>query len=805
MTDEGVSTYPRGIPARWTSSAKSGVGTALSPASRVWFTVSHGILNEIYYPRVDRACTRDLGLVVTGPGDYFSEEKRHTRHLIEPVKSGVPAYRLTNTAADGAYRIEKRILTDPSRPSVLQDIVFTPLKGEPGDYRVYALLSPHLFNCGMGNTAWIGDYKGWQMLFATGRDGVSLALASSLPWLSSSAGYVGVCDGWLQLLHRGALEPGKLRADDGNVSLTGQIGFSAESNRALLSLGLAGGPDEAGYNALASLMAGFDAAAKPYVSGWRTWQSGLQPLDRIAASGRNIYRISTAVLAAHRSAAFPGPVVASLSVPWGFDKGDDDLGGYHLVWPRDLVETAGGFLAAGAGQEALEILAYLRAIQESDGHWPQNAWLDGMAYWSGIQMDECGFPILLADALRRNGALPHDLLPAFLPMIERAAAYLVGNGPVTGEDRWEEDAGYSPFTVAVEVAALLAAADFLEDCGKSAMAVYLRETADAWNDQIERWTYVTGTGTATALGIDGYYVRIAPPDIADASSASLGYVPIKNRPPGDTDRAAELIVSPDALALVRFGLRAADDPRIVNTVRAIDAHLCCDLPHGPVWYRYTDDGYGEHEDGAPFDGTGKGRPWPLLVGERAHYELAAGRRQSAENLLATFEACAGHGGLLPEQVWDGDDLADRELLRGGPTGSAMPLVWAHAEYIKLLRSLRDGVVFDMPPQGPKRYIVDKTVSTLRAWRFNNKIRSLPAGKMLRLELPAPAMVHWSTDGWATSRDDFTRANDFSVHLLDLPVAKLERGQTIVFTFFWPDGGNWENIDFSVAVGAPDMA
>ncbi len=177
MTDEGVSTYPRGIPARWTSSAKSGVGTALSPASRVWFTVSHGILNEIYYPRVDRACTRDLGLVVTGPGDYFSEEKRHTRHLIEPVKSGVPAYRLTNTAADGAYRIEKRILTDPSRPSVLQDIVFTPLKGEPGDYRVYALLSPHLFNCGMGNTAWIGDYKGWQMLFATGRDGVSLALA----------------------------------------------------------------------------------------------------------------------------------------------------------------------------------------------------------------------------------------------------------------------------------------------------------------------------------------------------------------------------------------------------------------------------------------------------------------------------------------------------------------------------------------------------------------------------------------------------------------------------------------------------
>lgn len=551
-------------------------------------------------------------------------------------------------------------------------------------------------------------------------------------------------------------------------------------------------------------MAGFDAAAKSYVCGWRDWQSGLLALDRIAATGRNVYRISTAVLAAHRSAAFPGPVVASLSIPWGFNKGDDDLGGYHLVWPRDLVETAGGFLAAGADREAVEILSYLRTIQESDGHWPQNAWLDGTAYWDGIQMDECGFPILLADALRRNGALARDSLLSFLPMVERAAAYLVRNGPVTGEDRWEEDAGYSPFTLAVEIAALLAAADFLEDCGKPAMASYLRETADAWNDQVERWTYVKGTDTAGALGIDGYYVRIAPPDTAEASSAVLGYVPIKNRPPADTDRPAEHIVSPDALALVRFGLRAADDPRIVNTVKVIDAHLRCDLPQGPVWYRYTDDGYGEHEDGAPFDGTGKGRPWPLLVGERAHYELAAGRRRSAESLLATFEACAGQGGLLPEQVWDGDDLADRELLRGGPTGSAMPLVWAHAEYIKLLRSLRDGAVFDMPPQGAKRYIADKTGSALRAWRFNNKIRSMPAGKTLRLELPAPAMVHWSTDGWATSHDDATSANDFAIHLLDLPVADLEPGRTIVFTFFWPNGGKWETIDFSVAVVPSDM-
>lgn len=799
-SNAGVGSGTRGIDPRWTSSAKSGVGTAISSASRVWFTISHGILNEIYYPRVDRACTRDMGLIVTGPDGYLSEEKRHAEHVIEPFENGVPAYRLTNTALDGSYRIEKRIAADPLRPTVLQEIVFTPLTGDPAGYRVYALLAPHLVNGGMGNTAWIGDYKGTPMLFATGRDGVSLALACSLPWRSASAGYAGVSDGWQQLKQTGVLDPDHLRAEDGNVALTGEIGFPAGGGTALLSLGFAESPEEAGYNALASLMTGFEAAATPYVAGWRTWQKGLQPLDRIAASGINVYRVSTAVLATHRSAGFPGPVVASLSIPWGFNKGDDDLGGYHLVWPRDLVETAGGFLAAGAPGDALEILSYLRTIQEADGHWPQNAWLDGTAYWDGIQMDECAFPVLLADALLRQGHLPRAALLSFLPMVERAATYLVRNGPVTGEDRWEEDAGYSPFTLAVEIAALLAAADILDACGKADASGYLRETADAWNDQIERWIYVSGTQTAIAAGVEGYYVRIAPPDTADDPSVTQGFVPIKNRPPGDSDRPVDLIVSPDALALVRFGLRSANDPRIVNTVKVIDAHLCCDLPQGPVWYRYTNDGYGEHANGEPFDGTGQGRPWPLLVGERAHYELAAGRHSVAQSLLATFEASAGPGGLLPEQVWDGADMPERELVRGGPTGSAMPLVWAHSEYIKLLRSLRDGAVFDMPPQGVKRYIKDGTGSTLRSWRFNNKIRALPAGKTLRLELLARARVRWSTDGWRNSDDSETVENLFGVHWVDLPVAQLAPGSTILFTFFWVDGDRWENTDFTIAVG-----
>ena len=789
-----------GIPARWTSSAKSGVGTAFSARSPLWFTISHGILNEIYYARLDSACTRDMELIVTGPDRYFSEEKRDAAHTIAPFEDGVPGYRLTNSATDGAYRIEKRIITDPKRPVLLQEIAFVPLKGSAADNHVYALLAPHLVNAGMGNTAWVGEHKGQRMLFATGR-GVSLALVSSLPWGACSAGYVGFSDGWQQLQKAGALDPSCQRAEDGNVALTGEIGFTAGMTTALLALGFGASPEDAADLALASLKQGFDAAAATYGENWRKFQAGLEKLDRHAASGLNTYRISTAVLGSHLSVARPGAAVASLSIPWGFNKGDDDLGGYHLVWPRDLVETAGGFLAAGDGKQALQILTYLRSIQQPDGHWPQNVWSDGTAYWPGIQMDECAFPLLLADALRRAGHLPRAKLADFLAMIESAASYVVRNGPVTGEDRWEEDPGYSPFTLAVEIAALLAAADMLDTFEKNEPANYLRETADCWNDQIERWTYVTGTDVCAKASVEGHYVRIAPPDDTGAASPKDGFVPIKNRPPADTDEPAEAIISPDALALVRFGLRAADDPRIVNTVKAVDALLRRDLPQGPVWYRYTGDGYGEHEDGAPFDGTGTGRPWPLLAGERAHYELAAGRRDKAAQLLETFEASAGIGGLLPEQVWDSADIPDRELWLGKPSGSAMPLVWAHAEHIKLLRSLRDGAVFDMPPQGVERYVKGNTVSPLRIWRFNNKIRAIPAGKLLRVELSAPGVVHWSSDKWLTIRDDKTRENTFGMHLVDLPVSKLKPGSTIVFTFFWPDAMRWENVDFSVGVDA----
>src|SRR5262249_31942819 len=186
-----------GTPARWTSSAKTGVGTALAASSRIWFTISHGILNEIYFPRIDIACTRDLGFLVTDRNGYFSEEKRDTDSQVDMIEQGIPAFRLVNTARDGRYRIEK------------------PLRGKISDYRLYVLIAPHLLNAGAENTGWIGDYKEIPMLFASRQQGISLALASSAPWVARSVGYVGASDGWQLLSRNRELDERYRRAENG--------------------------------------------------------------------------------------------------------------------------------------------------------------------------------------------------------------------------------------------------------------------------------------------------------------------------------------------------------------------------------------------------------------------------------------------------------------------------------------------------------------------------------------------------------------------------------------------------------------
>ncbi|MEO8539530.1 MAG: glycoside hydrolase family 15 protein [bacterium] len=781
-----------GIEPRWTSSAKSAVGTSANPASRVWFTLSHGIVNEVYYPSVDTANTRDFGLLVADGRAYFSEEKRDCTSRVEPFAPGVPGFRLTNTPRDGRYLIEKSVFTHPRIDALLQRIRFTP--GSP-DQRLYALLAPHVQNRGRDNDGWIGDYKGIPMLFAR-RRGVCLALASSGPFAKRSVGFAGTSDGWQDLSANFALTATYGSARNGNVALTAELCTAESHQEFVLALGFGSTPSEAGQRARLALEEPFERLQEEFIADWDALHKDSRPLPPapLAATSR-------AVLLTHESKSMPGGFVASLSIPWGSSKGDDDLGGYHLVWPRDLVEIAGGLLAAGDSAAALRAFKYLVVTQEADGSWPQNMWLDGKRYWGGIQMDEVGFPILLAGQLWHANALA-DIDP--WSTIRKAASFLVRNGPVTQQDRWEEDAGYSPFTLAVEVAALVVAAGFAKRAAEHDEAEYLLEMADLWNASIEQWTYATGTAVSESLGIDGYYVRIAPEGTDDNLPMARRTVRLKNRDLNFSDEPAAAIISADALALVRFGLRRADDPRIRSTVTAVDATLKSTTTTGPIWHRYTDDGYGEHDDGSPFDGTGTGRGWPLLAGERGHYELAAGNASAAAKLLATMEQQASIGGLFPEQVWDASDLPGLELFNGHPAGSAMPLAWAHAEYLKLARSLEMGAVTDTPPETYQRYVVDGTRSSLSAWRFNNKCRSIPAGRTLRVETLASATVVWTADGWKTQNTLQTHSPGFGMHVADIPTAQLAPGNAVVFTFLWEDANRWEGADFQVDIGEQEL-
>ncbi len=748
-----------GIAPRWTSSAKEGVGTSASYQSRVWFTISHGILNEIYYPRIDQANTRDMELLVADGDQYFSEEKRDTNRRISPLEQGVPGYRLVNSCKRGRYRITKTVITDPERDVLLQKVHFDTGKGKLEDYGVFALLAPHIGNRGYGNNGWIGDYKGIPMLFAQ-REGVSLALACSTAFRNMSCGYVGVSDGWQDISANKKMTWEYSTASNGNIALTAELDLTASDGECVTALAFGRTPGEAGQQARNALLKDFDRVQQAFVDGWKELQSQSMDLGKMYETGFDLYRVSNTVLRTHEEKSYPGAVIASLSIPWGFSKSDDDLGGYHLIWPRDLSQAAGGFIASGDTEHARETLLYLMSTQEEDGHWLQNMWLDGSPYWGGVQMDETAFPILVADQLKRV-----DALSGFDPwsMIQRAAGYLVRNGPVTQQDRWEEDGGYSPFTLAAEIAGLLAAADFAEEKGDYALASYLRETADTWNEAIERWTYVTGTKLANRVGVNGYYVRIAPANPSDTELPASAFVSLRNRPLGQEVVPGEQVVSVDALALVRYGLRSAKDPRILDTVKVIDSILRRETRTGPVWHRY------------------------------------------AERLLHVIEAQASPGGLIPEQVWDADDIPKRGLHSGRPAGSAMPLVWAHAEYIKLARSIRERKVFDMPPQPVLRYQTKKTGSKLVSWRFNQKIRTIPPGRNLRIEVLAPATIHWSSDGWKTVRDSKTADTELGIHYADLETATLLPGGNVAFTFFWPEANKWEGTDFQVIVAERPLA
>ncbi len=776
----------------WSPGPKSAVGTAISSDSNVWFSVSHGIINEVYFPRNDTPAIKDMGFIITDGISYFSEEKTDSESKVEWEVPGIPLFKVTNKSTDGCYVIEKTVLTDPYRDSMVQQTTIQWEEQSIDKIKLYNLLAPHLGNKGQDNSAWVIHKKGIEILVAK-REDSALAMVCSLPFINSSVGYVGISDGWQDLHAHKKMDWNYEEATNGNVALCGEIDISSNKSFTLV-LGFGSDIDSAIKNALDSLHDGFDKIKASYIKGWKDWHDRGSRNDLISDFELN----SVAVLKTHESKNPNGGIIAGLASPWGYSRSDDDPIGYHIVWTRDMVEVAGGLLAAGRYDDIRDMIGYLDSTQQIDGHWPQNMWLSGESYWNGVQMDETALPILLINLARREGAINDNDVLDFWPMAKKAAGYIVRNGPVTRQDRWEEDPGYTPFTLSCEIAALLAAADFSELNQEKDVALYLRQTADNWHDALDRWMFTMDSEWTKEYGVDGYYERIALVDRAIVSRFQ-NTVHVKNVPVEDSMLKAAHLISPDALALVRFGLRRADDPRILNTILLIDKLLKIDTPSGTTWHRYNDDGYGEQLDGSAFNGTGIGRGWPLLSGERGHYELAKGNPQEATNLLQYMQNFACESSLIPEQVWDSSPIPEFELELGRPSGSAMPLAWAHAEYLKLARSIKDGKIFDLPDQTVQRYLVNETESSLRSWRFNHKIKNMEVGKKLRVETLASASVHWTHDGWNTSHDQVCLNSGLGVFYADLDTDKLVPGTIVTFTFYWENADHWEGVDYSVDI------
>lgn len=726
-----------GAKPRWSSGAKTAVGTSVTNNSRIWFTISSGTLNEIYHPDIDKANTRSVRFLITDGETFFSDEKEHATHEVNALGDGVPGYIIRSACRDGKYRITKEVICDPVRDCLLVNVRFE----TASPLHLYLLVDPQIADQGFENDAWIGTYKDIPMLFARHRD-TSMAAVCSVPYQQTTCGFVGKSDGLSDLKKHRRLTKRYNSATRGNVTLVAKVDWRASGGSFTLSIAFGEQPAEAAQQARAGILQNFDGVRATFVDQWKTEQRRYLDVAGSKQQSGNLYRVSAAMLQTHESKRFPGGFVASLSIPWGFAKGDKDVGGYHVLWPRDLCETAMGKLACGDERGAQRALFYLACTQEKAGSWCQNMWLDGTVHWSAEQMDGIAMPILLADKLRRE-----DKLGGFhvWPMVRAAALFLVRNGPGTQQDRWEGVAGFSVFTMACEVAALLAAADFADLAAEAGLADFFRATADAWNEAIDDYTYVEGTNIAKKYDLDGYYMRIAPLSAIEDRSPKRLRIKLPNHMFGDRSRKAVDVISPDALALVRFGLRAPRHPRILQTIRLLDATLRKEMNTGWGWLRSTHDGYGEHADGAPFDGRGIGRCWPLLAGERGHYELASDNAHEAERLLQTIAAQSSECGMIPEQVWDAEDLPKHQLFNGRPTGSGMPLVWAHAEYIKLMRSIFEGKVWDMPPQPVQRYQIEGRTSSLQIWTEREPREWVTAGKQLRVDLCGVAEIRWAVD------------------------------------------------------------
>jgi glucoamylase len=770
------------------------VGTAYAVSSRVWYTLANGVITEVYYPTIDTPQIRDIQYLVSDGETFFHDERRNMRTQLSCLETEALGFEVTNRDAEGRYSIEKQIIGDPHLSCLLIHTRFNIAPEWQGRLHLYVLCAPHLQIGGMHNNGEVVEARGRRFLMAY-RDNVYLAIAAGLPFSRLSCGYVGVNDGWTDLAHNFHMDWTYDSALDGNIALTAEIDLTRGTE---FTLGMGFGHTRHNASAMVyqSLSIPFDASLRSFNDQWERTSKRFALRDNIAEHDSALFERSVNLLLAHEDKIYPGAMIASLSIPWGEDKGDDDLGGYHLVWTRDMVMGASALLAVGDTATPLRALVYLAITQREDGGFYQNFWIDGRPYWKGMQLDEVSFPIILAWRLWKA-----DGLGRFDPYVtvQRACNFLIRNGPATAQDRWEEAGGYSPSTLASNIAGLICAAEFMEARGDRHTADFVRTYADFLESHIESWT-VTKQGTLVP-GITRHYIRINPAVSSQGACGDehpdIGELVLANQPPGAPSvYPAKDIVDAGFLELVRFGIRKPGDPLIEQSLKVIDAVLKVDTPNGPCWKRYNHDGYGQRDDGSSFLGWGVGRPWPLLTLERATYELFAGR--DVDLYLRTVKNFSTGIGLIPEQIWDAPDIPRAHMFFGQATGSANPLVWAHADYVKLLRSVADGKIFDSIDPVAERYRNDRPRPIIEVWKMNRQVKCVPMGGLLRIQAASAFVLYWSDDEWVTQRDTASTPTSIGLEYVDIPVAPSQRAP-IRFTFYWPQQSQWQGADYRVAI------
>jgi len=575
---------------------------------------------------------------------------------------------------------------------------FDSLTGTP--YRVFVAYDPDLANNGNDDS---GRVTGRALTSFDAQSASALVARPAFRLLST--GYAGRSDGWADLRSDHVMNWQFTSSPHGNVSQTARTTLNGTTARHLvLAVGFGHDAAHALATARASRHRGFASAARAYANGWHSYLAGLRTPPASLRTGleRATYRSSQMVLAASEDKRNPGAFVASPSMPWAWAFNDDlakPTGAYHLVWPRDLYEIATALIAEGDRAAARRALVYMWTKQQQpDGHLPQNTQVWGAPEWTSVQLDETADPVILAWQLHRTNAFTWR-------HVRRALSFILNfsieghAAPYTQQERWENQSGYSPATIASEIAALICGARIADANGAHAVARHYRAVADRWQARVNGWTATTNGPYSPKP----YYLRLTKDGNPNAGTRyDLG-----DTGPKAIDQRA--VVDPSFLELVRLGVKPANGPVVLNTVKVVDRHLAVRTPNGVFWHRYVGDGYGEQRDGGPWNigfaagsRTTLGRVWPIFAGERGEYRLLAGRPATAQ--LAAM-ARAGNAALfIPEQVWDGRRPTGKPgFAAGEATHSATPLAWSHAQFIRLAWSIAAGHPVEQPAIVACRY------------------------------------------------------------------------------------------------------